>query len=282
MIKAETLKELAEVSAYGAKHPYFVQGGGGNTSVKQDEYMVVTGSGVSLENVTEERGFVVVQTETGQVIEPENGRASIEACVHRLLHRVVLHTHPIPVIALASTINKEALCQDLFPEAAYAWVDYAKPGQDLADEVKSVLENKGESLGAVATLFLQNHGLFISSDSVARCVELQGEVIKRLETFFAEKQASVEIPESQFLTPDHAVYCALPEVKEKHEKAAQETEFAVKTALSMIQAKGQKPHWLTAQQVAAILDMPEEKYRQSLESHSLTSSFPCEGSESGF
>ncbi|NMA66786.1 MAG: class II aldolase/adducin family protein, partial [Clostridiaceae bacterium] len=54
-------KELEAISQYAGKRIDYVQGGGGNTSVKlNDEFMAVKASGYKLSQITENEGYVVV------------------------------------------------------------------------------------------------------------------------------------------------------------------------------------------------------------------------------
>ena len=64
MEKSEHLSELAKISKLIGQNPAYVQGGGGNTSVKfGDKYMAVKSSGLTLAEVTESNGYSVVDFE---------------------------------------------------------------------------------------------------------------------------------------------------------------------------------------------------------------------------
>src|SRR5690554_1130766 len=116
------LSGLERISQIVGARPDYVQGGGGNTSVKlDDELMAVKASGFSLNQITAKSGFVVVNYrkikefynnlgEPGElgveekanelikesiVDQPgmERLRPSVEAGFHSLLDRYVIHTH---------------------------------------------------------------------------------------------------------------------------------------------------------------------------------------------
>lgn len=57
----EQIKDLERISKAAGKSPDFVQGGGGNTSVKlDDELMAVKASGYMLKDISPTDGYVVV------------------------------------------------------------------------------------------------------------------------------------------------------------------------------------------------------------------------------
>ncbi|MCL2084901.1 MAG: class II aldolase/adducin family protein, partial [Oscillospiraceae bacterium] len=94
------LKEFARMSQTAGSREDYVQGGGGNTSVKLgDGLMAIKASGYRLRQVTETDGFAVVETETLRDVTEERGyrplRPSVETGVHALLGAFVLHTHPV-------------------------------------------------------------------------------------------------------------------------------------------------------------------------------------------
>ena len=94
------LSELARMSQTVGERNDYVQGGGGNTSVKLDNgLMAVKASGIRLAQVTETDGFAVVEVETLKDVTSEQGykpaRPSVEAGFHALLGKFVLHTHPV-------------------------------------------------------------------------------------------------------------------------------------------------------------------------------------------
>ncbi len=259
--------DLAELCRYAAQHPRFVQGGGGNCSVKSDGRMAVKASGYFLEDVTEQSGYVVLD-ESGRVCASgDNERPSLEAPLHRLLGRFVIHTHPIVAGALVCADQGREAFQSLFPGDTSLWIPYAKPGQELAAEIARALAANGGRSSEDLVLFLENHGVFVSAPGKEECVGLHEFVIQRLEEFFGRTGRSAHPPAATGrLTPDHAVYLSLPGpiCSERQRQAVAETQAFAAGVHGLIAAKGWTPRYLAPQEVASVLGMSEEKYRQKL------------------
>ena len=172
-------KQLVSISRYAGMREDLVQAGGGNTSVKiSDTEMLIKASGYQLADVTEERGFAVVnykmicdvlhsgdldaisKDEEKQLLEKSfvsGERPSIETFLHSITDKVTLHTHPVMVNILAVRKGGIDILRRLFPDAVF--VDYATPGIELAKEYfRAFKAHKGNA----DIVFLANHGLIVS------------------------------------------------------------------------------------------------------------------------
>lgn len=259
------LNQLMEMSqTIGARADY-AQGGGGNTSVKLDgELMAVKASGYKLKDITKNSGFVVIKYKEIQkyynevnlesdidyyadstrfvkdnaVVLPglKGGmRASVEAGFHSLLYDYVIHTHSVYANLLCCTKEGRALAEKLFSasEYGYAWVPYITPGFDLTLGVKHLLDNH-DTMPKI--IFMENHGILVSSDDYDECVmlhELVSQAIMDelkltdgykyvgieetgkdtfisksviLDGYFKESDKKAEWFETNILYPDQAVY----------------------------------------------------------------------------
>ena len=257
-----------QLSRYAAQHPRFVQGGGGNCSAKFSGRMAVKASGYFLESVCETSGYVILDLKRGKPIHGSNGKVSMEANLHRLLNAYVIHTHPTAVAALVCSKQGKKIFKKLYPDPCCQWIDYAAPGNQLFHKVKRTLLKARTTMRKDQVLFLQNHGLFVSSLTKKRCINLHEETVQKLETLFG--MASIDklpvIPKDHYLTPDHAVYRNLEgkNLSEKTAAAVHEIETFARQALALIKKKGWEPFWLTKRDVHFLLNMKEEKYRQAL------------------
>jgi ribulose-5-phosphate 4-epimerase/fuculose-1-phosphate aldolase len=151
-----------------------VQAGGGNISVKlSDEISVIKASGVSLSDVTLEKGYVLVyhrKVAESLLSEQEPNlmdfvlsgvtKPSLETYFHSFLKKYVVHLHP--------TAMMPYLCK---PNPTF--IPYFKPGFTLSRYIHSVY--KGESI-----LYLQNHGVIFTSDSLD---ELMYDIVNAYEQF---------------------------------------------------------------------------------------------------
>lgn len=166
-----------------------IQGAGGNASWKEGQSMWIKASGTWLADAEKKDIFVHIDTVhalelivagvsdlSSACIGDSSLRPSIETCLHALLaQRVVVHFHAVNVIALA--VRKDA--REEFARRLrgldWAWVDYVKPGPDLA---RAVMATIGDG-DAPSVLVLGNHGLVIAADSLEQLQALLSDVLSR-------------------------------------------------------------------------------------------------------
>lgn len=209
----EALQELIHMSAYAGQRFDLVQAGGGNTSVKFGDKMYIKASGYLLSELTPSTGHTIVETqkvirilEDDEVLSISNKkekdataskklqlaklldgpRPSIETYLHALLYKYTLHVHSIAVNLFTShrdwmnmmgELDREALC-----------VRYETPGIELALELKSQMQAYHAEYGRLPrVIFLQNHGLIVSSDDYAEIEALTEKVV-----LAAEQMAGVD------------------------------------------------------------------------------------------
>ena len=191
------LQELIEISRAVGADPDLVQGGGGNTSVKSrdGESMYVKASGTALAHMDESRGWAKVDTQAtidilddaklarmkaqpreaevlrrlqATVAEPAGARPSVEASLHALLDRVVIHTHPVGLNALLSSQKSAERVQELVGGKPL-YIPYFDPGFTLAAHVKRAIDAYVEDHGKRPTVvLLENHGLFVAAPEEVR------------------------------------------------------------------------------------------------------------------
>ena len=195
-------RALRDISHYAGNRYDLVQAGGGNTSVKLDSNkMLVKASGINLSEVTPESGYVPVdyhairellakfdasRLEKKQREEAassimkactlaDTGKPSIETFLHALLSTYTLHTHPISINVLAASKNWKKDLLRLWPDAIC--VPYHTPGIDLAlalkDEMNAYVAINGRFPNVI---FLQNHGLIVSSHDAQEVIRLTQDV----------------------------------------------------------------------------------------------------------
>ena len=204
-------RELSYISKLSGQDERLVQAGGGNTSVKLDDhYMLVKASGFQLTDVTESSGFALVDHKaiqdifrSGNVPEDmeqkilsdslvEGPRPSIETFLHSVTYRYTIHTHPLGVTIFASREGGMEALQELFPEAVT--VDYATPGIKLAKKYyEAVAERQDRHI-----IFLKNHGLLVSADTLEETVRLQLEVVNKVDAAAGLDTKAVETGQRLF------------------------------------------------------------------------------------
>jgi len=203
----EPKQALEAISFFAGNRFDLVQAGGGNTSVKiDDQTMLVKASGINLSEVTETKGYVPVDYQSirdflanydftfhdkkqreqaaNEAMNDsrlsESGKPSIETFLHALLGTHTLHTHPVSINVLAAQRNWKHALLAIWPDAIC--VPYHTPGIDLAlamaQEMNAYTAKHGHFPKVV---FLQNHGLIVSSNDPTEVVELTNEVTQLIE-----------------------------------------------------------------------------------------------------
>ena len=152
----------SELAAYGARilQAGLATGAGGNISAREDNVMLISPSGFSLQDATPEQ-YVAVDIGSGEILSQNELRPSSEVLMHLACYRrrpdirAVIHTHPQFTIALTSAGH------DLKPMFADAviylgrripHVDYITvTTRELAEAVEQMVEG-------ASCLVLRNHG----------------------------------------------------------------------------------------------------------------------------
>jgi len=179
---------LIKLSRFYGADDEFVLAGGGNTSVKIGDRLVVKASGYPLAAIGPE-GFVeldrkalaeLLDRDLGRAparreerfkqailaarTQPEKGRRpSVESVLHHLLPgRFVVHSHPTPVNMIACCAAGQTLCGELLGDLAL-WVPYCDPGFTLAKLIQKSLGDYRARTGrdCPPAVVIQNHGLIV-------------------------------------------------------------------------------------------------------------------------
>ncbi len=192
------ISELIEVSQFYGKQKDYTLGGGGNTSYKDQDHIYVKASGHSLATITGD-GFAVLdrkklqamvnkkysddpQTREFEVkedliasrIHPDSDlRPSVETSLHEAINYCyVVHMHPHMINGLLCSKNAKSAVGDLFGDKGI-YVPYTDPGMILFKKVLKLVEEYREIYSLDPKyIFLQNHGVFVSADSVEEIHEL--------------------------------------------------------------------------------------------------------------
>lgn len=202
------MQDFIKISKYAGMRNDLAQAGGGNTSVKLDDHiMLVKSSGYQLADVDEQTGYSKVDyrkivdyfkehvemyeedvftEEVGKKLleeaQIEGGRASIETFLHAVTGKYTLHSHPTLVNILTARVGGMDILHTLFPKAVF--VPYRKPGAALA-ETYYKLYRKQQAQGADGSvIFLANHGLVVSGGNgdevIAQTEQVLGKIAKYL------------------------------------------------------------------------------------------------------
>jgi len=199
---ADELDQLVYLSNLIGREPRLVQPGGGNTSIKLGEALLVKGSGTDLRTIGRE-GFTrlslpglgalrdvemmtdaeMMRLMSNCMLLPGGPEPSVETPLHSLLpHRVIAHTHDIATMSLTnlSDATAERLVADLF-RGEILYVPYARPGFPLARMVKGMVVD-GISPRALG-LALAHHGLVVWGADPRECHARLVRVVNRIEDY---------------------------------------------------------------------------------------------------
>jgi rhamnose utilization protein RhaD (predicted bifunctional aldolase and dehydrogenase) len=111
----------------------------------------------------------------------EQKRPSVEALLHDIIpFPFVVHLHPALVNGLTCSVHGEKAVREIFGEDVL-WIPSINPGYILSIAVKSALEDFYKKLNKQASIiFLQNHGVFVGSDSADGIKDLYSEIISKI------------------------------------------------------------------------------------------------------
>ncbi|MDQ3208899.1 MAG: class II aldolase/adducin family protein, partial [Gemmatimonadota bacterium] len=199
---ADPLDQLVHLSHLMGQDTRLVQPGGGNTSTKVGDTLLVKGSGTDLRTITREGftrlslGRLAALREAESMSDAEMMRfmagcmiaegpaPSVETPLHSLLpHRVIAHTHDVATMSLTNVRDdvSERLVGELF-EGRIVYVPYVRPGFPLAQAVGRMVgavegrrggeaegrKGRGIPDGAIG-LVLAHHGLVVWGDDAEQC-----------------------------------------------------------------------------------------------------------------
>lgn len=188
-----------KMSKYAGMREDLVQAGGGNSSYKIDENrMAIKASGFQLSDLNEQDGYAIVnprllseafmecvdldsmtEEESKQILHDafiEGPRASIETFLHAMSGKYTLHTHPIVVNILTARKGGMDILRELFPKAIF--VPYATPGVELAKVYFKAVKEHGKMSNVI---FLQNHGVVVSSETADGVIALTEKIVETIE-----------------------------------------------------------------------------------------------------
>jgi len=218
----ENLQDLIRISNAVGRDPELIQGGGGNTSVKTpDGNMYVKASGTALGDMKEGSGYRLVNVgcciailddqqfvsmpplERERVVtdrlleccvEEGEGRPSVEAGLHALLGRCVIHSHPSLVNGLLCSRDGPALIEEIFgdmdpPPLCIEYIDFGYP---LATRVREGIADYREKHECPPkVVFLQNHGQFVSAETADEALDLTRRTFETVRRAWLERMRSV-------------------------------------------------------------------------------------------
>ncbi len=204
-MSSKEITELVNISHYYGKNKEYVIAGGGNTSYKDKEHIWVKASGTSLSDINE-NGFVCLSRDllkiiskkaysadsterekqvkddmANAIVSPKHLRPSVETSMHEIItYDYIVHTHPTFVNALMCSKNAEHLTNEIFGDSVI-YIEYTDPGYILFKKVHEKLSDyEAIHRESPKVIFLQNHGVFVGSDSIEEIKTIYKDIENRL------------------------------------------------------------------------------------------------------
>ncbi len=214
-VGSDPLDQLIHLSHLIGRDARLVQPGGGNTSIKEDDTLLVKGSGTDLRSIgrggftrlslsrlaplreAEEMSDAEMMRLMAQCMVEDGPAASVETPLHALLpYKVIAHTHDVPTMSLTNIRDSEAerLLGELF-DGRVVYVPYVRPGFPLARAVARLIDGgaKGRRGGGIPeqaiALALAHHGLVVWGQDAAECYDRLAEITARMDELIATKRA---------------------------------------------------------------------------------------------
>jgi rhamnose utilization protein RhaD (predicted bifunctional aldolase and dehydrogenase)/NAD(P)-dependent dehydrogenase (short-subunit alcohol dehydrogenase family) len=212
-VGSDPLDRLVHLSHLMGQDTRLVQPGGGNTSTKEGDTLLVKGSGTDLRTITRD-GFTRLslsrlaalrETETMTDAEmmrfmagcmvAEGPAPSVETPLHSLLpYRVIAHTHDVATMSLTNIRDAKAkrLVDELF-DGRIVYVPYVRPGFPLAQMVGRLGGRAdgwtGGHIPADAIgMALAHHGLVVWGDDAEECYARLLEVTGHMEEYLEKRR----------------------------------------------------------------------------------------------
>ncbi len=222
----QALKDFSEMSRSIGSRADYVQGGGGNTSVKLDGgLMAIKASGFHLLDVLPDAGYAVLdgaklrdfyekrqpsefpdteaagaeqaKLHTLSIEGLEPLRPSVEAGFHSLLSGFVAHSHSVYGNLAACCDQAQEVTRAALEGAAYSWalIPYVDPGARLTFAIRDAIARVKKETGRMpGILLMQNHGLIAHADTAAECLSLHEDTNRRFMQYFGVKEGDFPLP----------------------------------------------------------------------------------------
>jgi len=195
--------DLKELSFNLGNNLDWVQGAGGNTSVKTSEILWVKASGHWLSDANND---IFIPLDRKKVLDKISSdeedltssrifkdkyldlKPSIETTLHALMpHKFVAHIHSVNVISYAVLKNCKQLLNEKLGDLKWLLVPYVRPGLPLTKILMSA------NVSDFDVIILANHGLVVGANSKKEVMTLLNKVEKKLFRPLRKKNINTDV-----------------------------------------------------------------------------------------
>jgi HAD superfamily hydrolase (TIGR01549 family) len=186
-----------KLSTFCGERYDLVQAGGGNISFKINSLMFIKSSGCLLSDIEINKNYVCIdkdyinnnvknitdenkknrEQEAKKYVDEsiyflKNYKPSIETTMHALTKKYTVHLHPLQFLKICAFENCQELLKTQFED--FCFINYFTPGIDVALELKKKYNNE-------EIIFLKNHGIVLTQNSIDELYNLLDKVMYLLE-----------------------------------------------------------------------------------------------------
>ena len=285
------MDKFIQASRRLGENKIYVQGAGGNCSIKEDGILFVKASGYLMKDIALQKGIVqlpykklityfskkhiytkenekhFLQLIDNSLISQKDCKPSMETGFHAVIpSKYIFHLHSVYANIFTCMKDGDKQLQKLFPNESFIFLPYINPGYELALRLY-----KTNNIPQI--IFLQNHGMIIHANSLTSCLKKIEKVHQTIEEYLKKKNVFIRFQINtsinrfnKYIFPDSAVFSKVSEKKlippKKHELL--EIMSAQLYIIQIINLMQGKPKYLSKKDVSRLLSMQQEKHRQKL------------------
>lgn len=267
----QSIKDFIELSNNLGSNICLCQHTGGNISVKVGDYMFIKASGVQMKNISRVEGYAIVRpNEMKGTTSPEKydalfeseifftgKRPSMEVGLHALLKKYTIHLHPVYLTALLCLGNTEEIIKEVYEGYDYRYLPYITPGYSLFKTLEKL-----DSIPDV--IFLQNHGVVITSDSKEEALILTADIAYQAQKYLQNQISNFKTFTLDFAKEQKSPYFYFPDAVIFSDRKQNQEVLAFNNYIYYITETLQSRHILSSDNMFELLSLESEKYRKSL------------------
>ena len=224
MTEENTREEVKDYCVKVGKDRLFTQGAGGNVSWKDGNLLYIKASGAWLADANNKDIFLPINLQVlrnrmasgifslpQNISKNNNLKPSIETMFHAIIpHKIVVHLHVVDVLTILVRKKAKQIIDKIFDgQISYIFIDYLKPGPDLAESIfRRTLNN------TVDIIFLKNHGIIIGGKDIQEVHNKLKFILKEIQLHASIQQLSLTYSNPCNLKIDGYSILDVPEVNE--------------------------------------------------------------------
>ena len=181
----------------------------------------------------------------------------MEVGLHALLAKYTIHLHPIYLTAILCLGNSKEVIQKIYSDYNYTYLPYVAPGYSLFKALGRLNDKPN-------LIFLQNHGVIISSNSKEEALVLVKEISNKAQEYLQDQIPSFKTFTLDFANEKKSEHFYFPDAVIFSDKKQSLEVLAFNNYIDYITDILQSRHTLFSDDMFELLSLESEKYRKSL------------------